>query len=355
MTESSRRVGILGSGFMGRTWAEVTARHLPGGRLVAVAGGRRAPQLAKDYECALEAGLEELLSRPDIEVVILTTPPAGHADQALAAAAAGKHVLIEKPMAQNVAECRKMIAAFAAAGTKLAIVSQHRFRAAPLAARKVIDEGTIGDLSMMRVMGPDTGWWDVTKTQDEWKLDPAQQTAFASWGAHACDLMRWFAGSDATLAFAQFAHYSAEPPPGRSAMVTYRFGSGVMSQAWMSYDIPQPGLGSALQLLLTGTRGMIDLDAYGRVRVGSGEGWEVVYEQPDFDPLDPVSVGRLAAYVGELTDLMDAIERGGEPQVNGREGLLTTAMLEAAELSASVDQAVRIDSEGALILAGQTS
>ncbi len=335
-------VGILGSGFMGRTWAEVAAHHVGSTRLVAVAGGRRAPALAADYGCRLHDSYAALLADPDVDVVVLTTPPAGHKEQTLSAALAGKHLLVEKPMAQSAAECAEMVAACEAAGVALAVVSQHRFRAAPAHAKQLVDDGAIGRVTMVRAIGPEMGFWDTSKTQDEWKLDPAQQTTYASWGAPACDLVRWFVGDEADLAFAVFEQYGESGPPLRNAMATYHFRGGAMAQLWMSYDIPAPGLGSGLQLQLVGTNGMIELDAYGEVRLGDADGWRTVFTQEAFDPLDPVSAPRLAAYAAELADLVDAADRGRPPLVDGRQGLATTAMLEAAERSAREAIAIRL-------------
>ncbi|MER7003869.1 Gfo/Idh/MocA family oxidoreductase [Dactylosporangium sp. NPDC000555] len=335
-------VGVLGSGFMGRTWSEVAARHTPGTRLVGVAGGRRAAALAADYGVTSYGSLGELAADPAIDLVIVTTPPAGHHDQTVTLARAGKHVLVEKPMAQSVAECAGMVDACEEAGVSLAVVSQHRFRAAPVAAKRLVDEGAIGRVCMVRAIGPEIGFWDTSVTQDEWKLDPAQQTTYASWGAHACDLVRWFVRDEPDLAFALFHQYGPVGPPLRSAMATYRFRGGAMAQVWMSYDIPAPGLGSGLQLQIVGTDGMVELDAYGQVRLGRGEGWEVVFAQPPFDPLDPTSAPRLSAYAAELSDLVGAAAQRRPPLVDGRQGLATTAMLEAAERSARDAVAVPI-------------
>ena len=102
-------VGILGSGFMGRTWAEVV-RRTPGAHLVAVAGGRRAHGLAADYDVRTETP-EQLLADPEVDLVLVLTPPRSHVDYAIAAAAHGKHVLIEKPMANTAADCDRIIEA----------------------------------------------------------------------------------------------------------------------------------------------------------------------------------------------------------------------------------------------------
>ncbi|GAA2620768.1 Gfo/Idh/MocA family oxidoreductase [Dactylosporangium fulvum] len=341
-------VGVLGSGFMGRTWSEVAAHHTPGTRLAAVAGGRRGPALAADYGVPLHGSLRDLAADPAVDLVVVTTPPAGHHDQVLTLARAGKHVLVEKPMAQSVEECAAMVRACADAGVALAVVSQHRFRAAPRAAKRLVDDGAIGQVTMVRAIGPETGFWDTSVTRDEWKLDPTQQTTYASWGAHACDLIRWYVGDEPDLAFALFHQYGPAGPPLRSAMATYRFRAGAMAQVWMSYDVPRPGLGSGLQLQLIGESGMIELDAYGAVRLGRGESWETAFTQPPFDPLDPTSAPRLAAYAAELHDLATAADDGRLPSVHGGEGLATTAMLEAAERSARTAEAVPITLPGAV-------
>jgi predicted dehydrogenase len=334
-------VGVLGSGFMGRTWSNVALAseqtHLAG-----LTGGRRAAALAEDLDSLLFESYEALLRSREVDLVVLSTPPAGHADQTLAAASAGKSVLVEKPMAQSVAECDAMIDACRRAGVVLAVVSQHRFRSAPRKAYELIRTGRLGSVNMVRAVGPSVGWWDVEKTQDAWKLDPDAQTAYASWGAHACDLIRWFVADEPELTFAVAGQYAVEPPPGRSAMVTYRFARGAMAQLWMSYDVPPPGLGSGLQLQLVGDRGMIELDCYGAVRLGEGDGWSTVHEGRDFDALDPDDPGRLLAYRLELEDVVAAMTTGRRPLVDGHEGRQTTAMLEAAERSAATGDSVRV-------------
>jgi len=206
-------IGMAGSGFMGRTWSEVAQNHAPGTHLAGVAIGRRAAKLAADYEVPLYASFDELLAADDVDMVVLATPPAVHLEQTLAAAEAGKHLLVEKPMAQDADECRQMTEACERAGVTMSVVSQHRFRAAPAYAKRLIDEGTIGQVRMGRAIGPECGFWDTSVTQDEWKLDPNQQTAFASWGTHACDLLRWFIGSRPTQGYAVIDHFDDTPPP----------------------------------------------------------------------------------------------------------------------------------------------
>lgn len=338
------RVGVVGSGFMGRTWSEVAANHADGTTLVAVAGGRRAPALAAHYGVPLGASPEALIARADVDVVILASPPAVHRAQTVAAAAAGKHLLVEKPMAQNEVESAGMVEACRAAGVRLSVVSQHRFRDTPVAAHRLIADGAIGDVRMIRLTGAEVGWWDLKARGDEWKLDPAQQTAWASWSAHGCDLIRWFSGSEPVRAYARITNFSGNPPNvGQTAMAQYEMASGALVQIWMTYEMPKPGLASTWEFLITGSTGIIRLDPYGQLLLGRGEAWEVVAEMPGFDPLDANDAIRLRAYARQLEDLVAAIRDGHQPLVSGEEGRRTTAMLTAAEASARIDAAVELE------------
>lgn len=333
------RVGVVGSGFMGRTWSEVAARHAADSTLVAVAGGQRAAQLAADYGVHLEPTVEGLIARDDIDVVVLASPPAVHLEQTRLAAAAGKHQLVEKPMAQDAGECRAMVDACRAAGVRLAVVSQHRFRDTPAAAHRLIAEGAIGDVRMIRLTGAEIGWWDLEARGDTWKLDPQQQTAYASWSAHGLDLIRWFAGSDGVTAFASITNFSGIPPlVGQSAMVQYTLASGAIAQVWMTYEMPKPGL-TGFEFVIVGSEGIIRLEPYGELKLGKGDRWDVVAAQAGFDPLDANDPIRLAAYRRQLEDLFHAVDAGRDPLVSGEEGVATVAMIDAAERSAVSGQA----------------
>jgi predicted dehydrogenase len=197
---------------------------------------------------------------------------------------------------------------------------------------------------MVRVTGVDH-WWDMTETADEWKLDAQQMRVFDDWGAHGCDVLRWLVGSRPVTAYAQSAHYSGTGPQAQSVMALYGFENGVIASVWMTYEIPKPGLGSALQFLVTGSEGLIDVDAYGEVRLGKHDKWETVYSQPPFDPLDAMDPVRLEAYRRELEDVIDAVRNGTAPLVNGEQGVATQVMLDAVAASARSGAPVRISLE----------
>lgn len=197
---------------------------------------------------------------------------------------------------------------------------------------------------MIRVFGPNAGW-DIPA--GSWNSDRSQVSPYMDWGAHACDIVRWLTGAEAVLAFAQFASYTDVPPTDQSSMAHYTLEGGIMVQVWLTYELPEPSLGSAMQLLITGSEGIIELDSYGTVRLGTpAGGWETVFEQSPFDPLDADDPVRLRAYASQLRDVMEAIASGRDPDVSGRQGALTTSMLEAAERSAATGQVVRLPLQG---------
>jgi predicted dehydrogenase len=334
-------IGVLGSGFMGHTWAEVSARHAKATRLVAIAGGRRAPGVAAEYDVPVEPSFEALLARRDVDIVIVTTPPDGHCDQVVTAAAAGKHVLVEKPMSITVAEARAMVHAADSANVRLAVVSQHRWRDATARTKEILASGRIGAIRMARVESTAVGWWDMAARQDQWKKDPAKQTAFSSDAAHGNDILRWYLDSEAVRAYSQWTSYSGFVP-GESSMTVYTWASGVLSDYWMTYELPEPGLGS-MNFLITGSEAMLRVDFYGKVQISRPDGsWEMVFEQLPFDPLNAVDPRRLRAYAAQLEDLVAAIGARRDPLVSGREGVQVMQMIEGADRSAKLNQPVEL-------------
>src|SRR5207302_1251026 len=113
------RCAVIGSGFAGSTYAEAV-RYAPNAELVAIAGGRKASELAALHGVrgVETSDVDALLASPEVDAVLIASPNPAHAPQTLMAAGTGKHVLVEKPMARSVAECRAMIQACRAAGDR---------------------------------------------------------------------------------------------------------------------------------------------------------------------------------------------------------------------------------------------
>ena len=334
--------GIIGSGNMARVYADALATQVSGGRFVATAGGSRAPAFAGDYGADAEPSTEALLARQDVDVAIVATPHSTHRDLAVAAAEAGKHVYLEKPMAVDVAECDAIIAACRKAGVQLTVAKQTRHMEMSMRAKTFIDEGRIGEILFLRPMSvtPGAGFANVPQS---WPSDPLEGDAFLDWGAHACDAIRWFTGADAVRAYADYDNFTGLPLENPTAMVQFRMSNRAIAQVLMSYEIGPSGFGTRRnnQYEIVGTEGSIfwDLD---RLDLVSGDRdvqtWELPsWTLPDFKPRDPRRVGNTAR---QLVDFVASLRAGEPPRITGEDGRAAIEMTQAAKRSAQTGRAV---------------
>ena len=335
--------GLLGSGFMAHTYAQCLAKHVPDGHLVAIAGGSRAPGLAKEYGVDVAPTAEALLARDDIEAVIIATPHSTHLALTRAAAAAGRHVYIEKPMAVTLADCDAMIAACRDAGVLLMVNNVTRHRASPRTAKRLLAEGRIGDLRMVRVLSSVIGY-----LQDDhgWAHKPGEGGAWLDMGVHMFDALRWFTDSEVEVVFAKIRDFGGDIHQRRTGMAEVVMRSGVMAQILISLEMPAPGLGSQSQWTLIGSEGIIESDSYGKVRLGRSDGWEEIFEMPSFaldqDVYSPI---RLEAFAAQTQDFALAIGKGfaaATPQLMGADGRAAVELVEAAARSSTSGEAVRL-------------
>jgi predicted dehydrogenase len=332
-------VGIIGSGYMGRTYAECVARYNTGARLVAVAGGSRAPSLAAGYQVHAEPSVDDLLARSDVDAVIITSPQSAHCEQTLAAARAGKHVLVEKPMATSSAECHQMIDGCRAAGVELAVIKPWRYRGSTLGLYTCIQNGDIGAVRMISL------WWLYPRIPfigKEWFRDPKEGGLFLDAGSHCFDFMRWVAGAEPTRLFAQLATFNQDSETPRSTMTTVTFANGVMGSLWLSYEVPTPGWENTnFRARVVGETGNLDAHGYGALQLGTGEAWETLYEQAPMDFINrPMEKVRLEAFFAMTQDFIDALRDGRPQPVTGEDGLAAVAMVEAGYRSHTLGQAV---------------
>lgn len=332
-------IGIVGSGTMAIVYAEALAKSVSSAHLVAIAGGRRAPGLAAEYGVPALASVDELFARPDVSAVVLATPHSTHLPYTRAAAAAGKHVYVEKPMAVTVAECDAMIEACRAAGVRLTVAKQSRQNPATVEARRIIQAGEIGDVRMIRILSSTVGW-DVRP--DSWIGDPAEGGAYLDWGVHGVDALRWLTGADAVSAYAQMANYGGLPAPDTSAMVHYVMDSGAMVQVWMSYEFPEPGLGTNFQFMIVGSTGMLNLHRYYLER-STATGWEEIFRWEPWDWMtDAKNERRIGLTARQVQQFGEAVVSGKPLLVEAEEGRAAVELVEAAIRSARTGQAVPI-------------
>ena len=301
--------------------------------------------------------LEALLARPEVEAVVITSPHTAHRPQAEAAAAAGKHVYIEKPMSVSVADCDAIIAACDAAGVKLTVNFVTRFRRAPMAMKRLVDEGAIGDIRIIEMRGAWTGFLlediideetgRVIIPKKEWAWDPAEGSQFLDWGVHETDALRWLTGSEVARVYAEYHTFGTPPPVDLTAQVQVTMANGVMAQMLMTYEAPEPGLVPNDSTRIVGSKGIIEADHYGVVNLGDADGWRVADEQVAFnflgDYLDP---NRLEGFAAQVQDFAEAIQDNRDPVVTGQDGRAAVEIVEAADRSAASHQVVTLPLAG---------
>lgn len=338
-------IGMIGSGFMGLTYSEALAHHVQGARLTAVTGGRRAQQLAKDYGVAAEDRIDALLARPDVAGVVLATPDQDRLAVTRKAAAAGKHVLAEKPMAPTVAECDQMIEACARAGVNLAVVKTERYRKITRKAKQLIDDGVIGPIRMLRTISS----FPIGLTRElfesrPWMADPRSGGLFMGMASHNTDFLRWLTGANAVKVFAQVSTFSDLLASAQSVMAQIVFDNGVMAHMWISSEFPAPGLPSSeVRFQIVGRDGILDLENFEFLDLGKGDKWERVYVPEKFDYLkEPKSPIRLVPHIGVLQEFVDSIRERRPAKVGGAEGRAAVEICQACLLSAQTGQAVSL-------------
>lgn len=187
------RFGLIGCGDIGRLRAVAVGRT-PGAQLTAVndTDDGRARAVGGQFGAAVCGTWQELVQRQDVDAVIVSTPPMVHAEMAVAAVNAGKHVIVEKPLAVNVEEGRRMVDAADAAGRVLATGFNYRFYPAFVKARELLDSGIIGELDHIRSYGG----YSATAHNQAWVHDAGVVGggALRDIGIHLIDLTRDFLG-----------------------------------------------------------------------------------------------------------------------------------------------------------------
>jgi predicted dehydrogenase len=335
------RIGVIGSGFMGRTNAETISRYLQGARLISIAGGTRASGLAAEYGVECDPDVAALLRRSDIDAVFISTPHAQHAEQAVMAARSGKHILLDKPMAASVEGCNRIISAASEAGVNVMIMFGQRFRKVNLEAYRLIKEGAIGRITQMHSYALNSGG---LSSLPPWQSERENLGTLFGHGIHNLDQIRWFTGQEVTSVSAQ----SQRERPSNNEVATMAvlgLSGGAMATVWVSWTIPAPSFPySAFSARVAGDSGILDLDAYGVLRLGRKGEWSVIAEQAPIDfkgkgMLDPV---RLEAYARQGTEFLNSIREKRRPSVTGEDGRAAVQIALAAYRSAEEQSTVHL-------------
>jgi predicted dehydrogenase len=278
--------------------------------------------------------------------VIVTTPEIPRLAHVRVLAAAGKHLLLEKPMAASVAEADEIIRLCRDAKVRLMLVQSQRYRDVNIHAKRLIDEDAIGPVRQVRVVSMLAAEWSRRVLVDRpFYRDPRGTGLLVSQLVHNLDMMRWLAGGGGTGArvFAVSGGHTGQGD--LSLQAQFAFDSGVMGQAWVCMETPGAVLPeSQFRSEVIGERGMLAGDAYEHLDRGLPDGtWQRVVTQEKFDPLNPADPVRLRSFSSQNQEFVDCIRERREPEVTGRDGRASLALSLAALESGRTGQVVRCE------------
>lgn len=256
---------MIGTGFMGRVHSH--AVRAAGGEVVGVAGSShgKAEQFRTAHGVArAHADALELVRSDDVDVVHVCTPNHLHAPLSLAALAAGKHVVCEKPLATDADTARELVRAAEEADRVAVVPFAYRFHPMAREARARVASGSIGRVSLAH--GGYLQDWLLYPDEDNWRVDPelgGPTRAFGDIGSHWCDMLEFVTGDRITSVSAQTSRVN-DTRAGRSVatedLVAFQFSTagGVVGGAVISQV--SPGRKNRLVLEVSGTEGTLLFD-----------------------------------------------------------------------------------------------
>ncbi len=329
---------IVGCGMIARFHARALA-EVPGAHVAALVSRTEAAarKLADEVgiKPAICTTLDAALKMPGVDAVIITTPSGAHAEPAVEAARAGKHVVVEKPLEITAERCDTIIDACERAGVLLCTIFPSRFGDANVELKKAVDAGRFGRMTL----GETTcKWWRSQAYYDEggWKGTRALDGggALMNQAIHNVDLLQWMMGgvTHVTGFTATLAHERIEVED--TAVACLKFASGALGVIQATTSV-HPGLPKTIGV--HGDRGTAVIEQDDILR------WDFVEASPEDADIKQRFAQRTGASGGssnpaaishqgharQLADFADAIRTGGRPLVDGKEGRKAVAIIEA--------------------------
>ncbi len=342
---------IVGVGMIARFHARAVA-EIPGARIAALVSRNpdNARKLAADLslDCPTYTDLSAALTRPDVHAVIVTTPSGAHLEPAVAAASAGRHVVVEKPLEITAERCDRIIEACDRNGVKLCTIFPSRFADSSRALKAAVDAGRFGRLTLAET----TCKWQRPQSyydQGGWKGTQALDGggALMNQAIHNVDLLLWLMGpaTHVTGFTATLAHERIEVEDTATACLRFANGAlGVIQAATSVY----PGLPKTIAV--HGDRGTAVVEQEDVLR------WDFTPETAEDRAVkerfarkvgasggasDPSAISH-QGHARQLADFVQAVRTGGKPMVDGREGRRSVEVIEAVYRSARTGRTVEL-------------
>lgn len=322
----TRGIAVIGSGSIADQHLGAL-REIPHAKVVGVfsRGADKARKMGEREKCRWTTDYQELLADPAVEIADIVTSSGSHAAITRAALQAGKHVLVEKPMAMTSAEADELLALAKAKGRTLGVVSQRRFEDQHEAVKKLLDSGALGKLLLVEVSCPyfrDQAYYDSADWRGKIATDGG---AIMNQGIHSVDLMLWFGGPAKTVQ-GKIATQTHRMEAEDLALAIVTFESGAFGTIMASTSI-QPGFTPCLNLY--GEKGTVKLEG------ATIAHWTVPgIPKPEFGTAQASAAVRghlLSSHVmhqRQIAEFLSAIEEGRPPRVSGEDGRRAVKLIE---------------------------
>ena len=323
-------IGLVGCGSWGKMFAQALA-ETPQARVLAAADEdlARAEKIAGEFPGAVALqGHQKLLEMPSVEAVLAVIPTPTHAEVVCQALQAGKHVLVEKPIAVTLEEAKRMVAAAGEAGRSLMVGQIMRFMPATQEVRRRVAAGEIG--RPLHVIERRYGSFRKDAWPDWW----VEMDGFLllHLGSHSVDAILWMLEAGPRWAFAQGLARKVDSRHGAIDSFALTLGLEEEILAGIHHEATGGAPGLVYSLLVVGDTGKLELDEFSTVRLNG----EIVYYQEE--AIFP------AALQAELAEFCASIREGRPPSVSGEDVLPAVACLEAARRSLHSGQAEPVES-----------
>jgi len=331
-------MGVIGVGTWGQFHARTYAEH-PCAELIAVAdvNVRRAREIAKRYGAKYFSDYRDLLRDSRVKAVSVAVPDPYHREPCLAAAKAGKHILVEKPLAITVEDAEAIVRAAQKAKVKLMVDFHNRWNPPFVVARHIVDKGEIGELLYISLRLNDKIF--VPMKMLKWA---SKSSVVWFLGSHAADIARWLMKDEPTVvtSFARskvLVRKGIDTPDLFHSVIEYKKGGlSAIENQWILPDT-FPSLYD-FNVELVGTKGTLFIDTSQNRCIQKFTDQKCEY--PDVLAV-PILHGRLTGFATEaISHFVECVVSNKTPMVTGDDGIQNTktvlAMIESAKRAKSV-------------------
>lgn len=333
--------GIIGCGMISG-WHASAILRMPDADLVSAfdVNERSRALFSQKYHVTVYDAVEPLLDDPMVEAVCICVPSGLHAEYAVRCACAGKHIVLEKPMAVNLQQADEIIHACTENNVKLTVISQFRFTSATLRLKKAMDSGVLGkpiaaDLSMKFYRSQE--YYDRSGWRGTWKMDGGG--ALMNQGIHGVDLLQHIMGPvRSVFAYARTLARNIEVED--TAVAAVEFANGALGAIQATTSV-YPGYPRRLEV--NGSKGAIILED-DRITRWDVEGQCAPDDLPAASPAsdsssDPAGIS-FEWHFRQISDLAEAIRSGRAPLVDQFEGRKAIEIIIAAYESSKTGKPV---------------